>query len=528
MVTKKKRAGRYTLLPVAVRLYIIQALPLMTRNRSSLVDTLRIKFPDLEAETKSRIYSRVWYFLNHVYTVKKATPLKKLRIKSFHSTTVNGITVTSEDLLKCSRPMTESSENIDLCEGPRVKKLMLRSMLEAVSGSHNLSFSVTTKVSITVKVQKMINDKVGLVGSNIPLNITKGSDTIHPVYVLSDCEWNHMRDNSNLLSGFARNNRKGYTVTSYNLEHVGVSVDEEFESSSVSKGFYLMNVKGDYLAIVTYLIDIHDEPGIRFISMYAYNDNSKVLLILCAESPTESSLKFHEEFAKNMNHIRTNIYAGNKPIHFGSTGSMYGVGVVGSYQLVDGVSVNEFARKHKSNIIGELSHSNIGKWLSDCIENLNSKCKGIVEMLTVSNMAMLCSSMTMTDQSDIIMRYLVSEKCQASACFPEAYLCVNCKTHILHTEKDCAVTAIHVPQQCEREDCVMFQVSINEGDNVYLCLKPHVSIIYSAFLLTHRQVGDITEGSRFYNIVAYSNKHLYECLRKPLQRKNIQIKTEWD
>ena len=110
-------------------------------------------------------------------------------------------------------------------------------------------------------------------------------------------------------------------------------------------------------------------------------------------------------------------------------------------------------------------------------------------------------------------------KCKKSVCFPAAFLCVNCKTRILHTEKDCAFTAIHVPHQCKCNSCVMFQISINEGDNLYVFMKPHVSIIYSAFLLTHRQICDVLDGISFYNIVAYSNKRLHECLCKSLIRK---------
>ena len=153
---------------------------------------------------------------------------------------------------------------------------------------------------------------------------------------------------------------------------------------------------------------------------------------------------------------------------------------------------------------------------------------GIMEMLTLSNMAMLCASMDMSKMNgtESVMKNLVSNCNDKTVCFPAAFLCVNSETHVLHTEKDCAFTAIYVLAQCTSHNNVKFQLLIYEGENVFLHMKPHVSIIYSGFLLTHRQIGNFKNGDKFYNICAYSNKRLYECFRKGLLRSKENNLTE--
>ena len=289
-----------------------------------------------------------------------------------------------------------------------------------------------------------------------------------------------------------------------------------------------MKIKGNYLVIATNIKEIHDEIGVRMISKSRYNDVSKVLLMLCAESPIKDGLVCDQEFEKQISYIRRNIYAGNRHKHHGSSGYMYGIGVAAKYKLVNGMSVDEYAHKNYSKDFEKKVHSDVGTWLSDCIGNLESKCNGIMEMLTLSNMAMLCASMDISKMNgtESVMKNLVSNCNDKTVCFPAAFLCVNSETHVLHTEKDCAFTAIYVLAQCTSHNNVKFQLLIYEGENVFLHMKPHVSIIYSGFLLTHRQIGNFKNGDKFYNICAYSNKRLYECFRKGLLRSKENNLTE--
>ena len=227
-----------------------------------------------------------------------------------------------------------------------------------------------------------------------------------------------------------------------------------------------MKIKGNYLVIATNIKEIHDEIGVRMISKSRYNDVSKVLLMLCAESPIKDGLVCDQEFEKQISYIRRNIYAGNRHKHHGSSGYMYGIGVAAKYKLVNGMSVDEYAHKNYSKDFEKKVHSDVGTWLSDCIGNLESKCNGIMEMLTLSNMAMLCASMDISKMNgtESVMKNLVSNCNDKTVCFPAAFLCVNCETHVLHTEKDCAFTAIHVPAQCTSHNNVKFQLLMNEGD----------------------------------------------------------------
>ena len=358
----------------------------------------------------------------------------------------------------------------------------------------------------------------------IPWYKRKGSNNLHPVTVISNDIWLNIKDNTILLTGYGRNKRKGYSVASYNVESAGKFVKEEFENNSLREPFDLKKVKNNFLVFATYLKELKNDVGLEIVGSSKCSDTSKVILMVCAESMRRDGHRCDTNFERSLSHVRRNIYSGKKNTHFGTSGQMYGTGSVGAYHSVsnsNGMSVDEYSAKYKCDDI-ELSVSkNMTMWLEDCVDTIDSHCPGFVQSATVSNKSMISAttSVSKLHGPSYVMKNLIDPMKNKNACFPAAFLCVNCWTKLLHTELDCSFTAIHIPDQDHCNCTVSFELFINESENVFLWMKPHVSIIYSAYLVTHRQVATFKKGQKFYNIVAYSNKRLYECVRKSVERK---------
>ena len=112
--------------------------------------------------------------------------------------------------------------------------------------------------------------------------------------------------------------------------------------------------------------------------------------------------------------------------------------------------------------------------------------------------------------------------------FWNAFLFVDGRTENFHTEHDCAYTLITVPKQYMKTDLNLsdrphFIFKIDEDRDLYLPLTPHLSFIYNATFLTHRQsytplLDD--DQPRFYNISSYSNEKLFNHLRVSFNRLN--------
>lgn len=160
--------------------------------------------------------------------------------------------------------------------------------------------------------------------------------------------------------------------------------------------------------------------------------------------------------------------------------------------------------------------------MTDCSMALNLKCPNIVQHVTETNIHMEKNLRHISAvDGQRVLKNIIQTKNESLGCFPAACVCINCGTKTLHTEKDCSFTAIHVPNQRTEHDNVHFQLYINENESILVGLHPKVSILLSSYLQTHRQVGKFERHQKFYNIVAFSNKRLYDCFKMSFDRLEL-------
>lgn len=95
--------------------------------------------------------------------------------------------------------------------------------------------------------------------------------------------------------------------------------------------------------------------------------------------------------------------------------------------------------------------------------------------------------------------------------FVSAHLCHNCFTEVTHTECDCCFTLLFVPPQLQTNTKVHFHIHIDGIKDLYVSMSPGVSLMYSEYLLSHRQkLQETGSGGHFSTLQHILQK---DCLR---------------
>ena len=108
-----------------------------------------------------------------------------------------------------------------------------------------------------------------------------------------------------------------------------------------------------------------------------------------------------------------------------------------------------------------------------------------------------------------------------------AHLCLNAQTRVKHTECDSSYTIISVPPQ-EKEKTVKgmynkaeFEFNISNEEAVVIPLRMGTTLVYSGYLLTHRQqIRKLNEDVKpFINVVSYNSQKMFNHLMESFCRE---------
>ena len=108
-----------------------------------------------------------------------------------------------------------------------------------------------------------------------------------------------------------------------------------------------------------------------------------------------------------------------------------------------------------------------------------------------------------------------------------AHLCLNAETRLKHTECDSSYTIICVPPQPKasvkygKHNLAEFEFNVKEDEAYVIPLQPGTILVYSGYLLTHRQQVKkrSVEFDPFINIVSYSSQKLFRHLMQSFRRE---------
>ena len=106
------------------------------------------------------------------------------------------------------------------------------------------------------------------------------------------------------------------------------------------------------------------------------------------------------------------------------------------------------------------------------------------------------------------------------------FINVDAQTHSPHTERDCTYTLLGVPRQEDvHKKKYCFEIHLNTTVTLAFDMTEGVSILFSGYLLTHRQ--QRLAGDNFFSNAAYANGQLFSNAKQSLNRaKQIEMINE--
>ena len=346
-----------------------------------------------------------------------------------------------------------------------------------------------------------------------------------PLIELSMTESKKIENNNLHLTNYCRtyfpNKCKGIYQTFFDIKRIGTHIKKEFnKQNNNSYLFNLQSIKNNYITIT---VDINDEmrndDSLHIISNG--NTGKALLLVAIINKDPINKTSIDNNTINIFKKYRYNIASQTSTTsHFGSTGYIYGTGLVAQYNIDRKLSFAEYANKNREgcrtdellmNTTIDVCMKNAFASLKKIISEIDKWCfliSGVVRDKICSDKSNIPPTMTEND----IPIYL------------SAQLNINAKTKYSHTEKDSSYTIIHVPNQDEKKHEFYFYFQIKQNKELRLRMINEMSMTYSSYLLTHSQRSNQTgneelkDKSTFVNISSYFSKRLFSNIATSYHR----------
>lgn len=370
---------------------------------------------------------------------------------------------------------------------------------------------------------------------NLLTDKSMGSRGSHPIYILSNSEWGQIRDNCINLSDFGKTRSGGIggrgniRMTTYRIESVGKNVHREFERHHKNSPFRLDQVTKKYIGLTVMKDHIKHDSNITLVNEDNSYSSGRALLFLGAMNRKKSHATFCEgKVLDNFHRACRNLVKKTGTFHFGTRGTMFGIGCTPTYSINDNLSVGEFAGSDRSMGEGKTVRDLMGEWVVTGAQILEKVVPRIMRNVTIGNrgISTLFQKRFKNSTKTSSTRNITDGICDDFTNFISTNFCTDAHTKILHTELDCCFTLLFVPPQRKSGRKVHFHIQLDGEKDLYLEMSPQVCLTYSAYLLTHRQSLEINEGvdnnesngQKFYNVAAYSSQRLFNNSHTSLMR----------
>ena len=382
------------------------------------------------------------------------------------------------------------------------------------------------------------------------------SDLRHPLYVLTKSQFDHIKSNNILIRDFVPLNvdtslkKVRHAFYKLSREDVGDNIAPYFKILKHDNFICLDTVKRNFLSI-TMEIDpkLCNDSMLCLIGDKLSNSRNMVLLFLATYNnnlPKASNIKdFSKLFRQNRFNINGSRTSGN---HFGSSGESYGIGFVPKYrQNQFGLTFGQYAEKKRRKDRGKIDRKMTNIMLNYLDDAKALPCMIIpkvyekmmaFDIATQKYLSIIFTGITsinsMTDETEI-------------KSFMSSQMNINVTTLIPHTEMDRSSTLIYVPVQPNKNQDYGFEVKFNHFTSMTIKLIEGTTILYSAYMITHRQIkvdetysklnttktnhcknipqNDASQ-DEFINISTYYSTRLYSHIKSSIQRIRTQREIE--
>ena len=234
---------------------------------------------------------------------------------------------------------------------------------------------------------------------------------------------------------------------------------------------------------------------------------------------------FDDELYSKVKSCKPNVMATYD--HHGSNGSCFSFGNKPLYGKVSDKSVGIYTTKNSKSESRQIVINDNAKYVEEMccdviVHAVISLSKIIPDLKYLLSPIIDTAEKIQTVLNDFVLQRV---KSSSSGCW-NAFLYVNGKTDIMHSEKDCAYTLITVPSQevlknvplCN-QPVFIFQIGTKE--QIMLPLVNNISFVYNGNFIMHRQAFTPLENSnspKFFNISSYGNAKIFNHLRRTFER----------
>ena len=382
------------------------------------------------------------------------------------------------------------------------------------------------------------------------------SDLKHPLYVLTISQFEHLASNNIIIRDFVSLNMdisfKKVRQTFYKLrrEDVGGNIAPYFQILKKDNFICLSTVKRNFLSITTEInCQLRNNKQLTLIGDKLSNSSNMVLLFLASYNCNIPRTSFVNDVIMLFRQNRFNINgSGTSGNHFGSSGESYGVGLVPKYSKnQQGLTFGKYADKKR-----KIDPEEMDRKMNDIMSTYLQHAKiaagtiisGIYEKMMVFDIA--TRKYLSVVFPDIDFKKSVSTT-MAIQSFMSSQMNINATTLIPHTEMDRSSTLIYVPIQFNKHHNYGFEIKLNHFTSMTIKLKEGTTILYSAYMITHRQIKmDETystfnttkynnckevlpyepAGEDFINISSYYSTRLYSHVKSSIKRIQTQREIE--
>ena len=323
----------------------------------------------------------------------------------------------------------------------------------------------------------------------------------------------------------------------YDVERVGENVklqskNPKYRNIKIDdvkgrKVFILVNLK--YIQDISSLI-FFDELG-RRMDTETIGKQEKAYALLAMVEKTEIAQKneiFISTAELNLaNKFWVNQIKADGSFHFDTSGRIFGLGYGPKYAIdpKTNLSVGQFGGKKKSIKDDESVQQLLLKK-----KIFGFSCISIDHIFSTFGVA---QSNLSPNISKLQIHFDLYEKHQSDEIYLQkngilnAHLCLNAQTRMKHTECDSSYTTISVPpHEVEKTKKGMynkaeFEFNISDSEAIVVPLDIGTTLVYSGFMLTHRQQIRKTDEKvkPFVNVVSYNSQKMFNHLMESFCRE---------
>lgn len=319
----------------------------------------------------------------------------------------------------------------------------------------------------------------------------------HPLHVLTETQFKEISDNNITVKNViplmvsVSGKKVRQTFCKISRDRIGVNIVPHFKNLRHDNVICLSKIKNNFLSITTEVDSrLRNDSMLTLLDVDSSESSNMVLLFLATynKDVNQNILinQYIDVYRKNRFNINTRSSKGN---HFGTIGESYGVGLVPKYkQNKIGLTFGEYAHKRKKihpKKINRLMRFVLSKQLEEAIFIPCLIFPQLIDKMFAFDIITKKYLSYLLPQK--YTKKFRSNKCQLET-FMSTQINVNITVSIPHTEPDRSSTLIYVPEQKNKTSSYGFEIKLNYFTTMVVRLITGTTIVYSAYMITHRQI----------------------------------------